>query len=50
MEVDATEFALTNWKYGTIVAERMCASILEVAGFRDVRPQNLLGGPDRRRM
>jgi hypothetical protein len=41
-----TESILREWRFGQIVAERMCAAILHSDDYADVDPQCPLGGPD----
>lgn len=42
----STETALRDWRAGPTNAERLCAGVLELAGFSDVEPQAPLGGSD----
>ncbi len=41
-----TELALHHWRFGQVLAERLCAGILRISGYTDIQPQAPLGGPD----
>ena len=41
-----TESALKDWRSGSTIAERLCATLLHSEGFLRVEPQCPLGGPD----
>jgi hypothetical protein len=45
----STEQALSNWRYGQTMAERLSAGVLQIDGFGSVDPQHPLGGPDGRK-
>lgn len=42
----STEGELTVWRKGQIIAERLCADLLPIEGYKDIDPQSPLGGPD----
>jgi hypothetical protein len=42
----STETDLHEWRYGSTQAERLCAAILGVEGYKKVDPQAPVGGPD----
>lgn len=46
MSRQPTEQALKFWRYGQTQAERLCAGLLALEGFRSIDPQCPLGGPD----
>lgn len=41
-----TEISLINWRGGQTKAERLCASLLSIEGYKSIDPQCPLGGPD----
>lgn len=42
----STETSVREWRYGPTQAERLAAGILRLEGFRNIEPQNPLGGGD----
>lgn len=42
----STEGELTGWRFGSTIAERLCADLLPIEGYKDIDPQSPLGGPD----
>lgn len=41
-----TELILTFWRFGSLQAERLAASVLALIGYDEIDPQAPLGGPD----
>lgn len=41
-----TEISLINWRGGQSKAERLCAALLSIEGYKSIDPQCPLGGPD----
>lgn len=46
MSANSTETALREWRYGSIQAERLAASILRIEKYQNIEPQAPLGGGD----
>lgn len=44
--MSASEGLVRDWRFGSVLAERMCAALLHLESFEDIDPQHPLGGPD----